>query len=457
MVRWNSLQTGYEIIQKEKDVLFAEDESGVFEDMEDFDMEKMPELSAEQKETAAIIKSLIDELPELQKMALISYYYDGHSVPEIAEMQECSEGTVKSRLNYARKALKDKVEAREKKDGCRLHVFALPTLWFAIRMLAEETILSEETAQGIYSASCKAVGLKATALKIAERAGIVKKTGLGMKWASLSVGSRVATVAVTVVVAGAVTISAVNAATHKGNSGETEPVVSTEAVVEEKTEPTEIPVATETTDSAENTTVDSTTSAADGSSTTEAGTTETASSETPAASETPSVETTAPVQKTVWATTSLNLRSEASASSDKVGSLAKGDMITVIGEPSADGWYMADYNDRVVYVKAAYLSDTEVAKDVKVPAKKQTASNSSASSNKGNSSNSSNSGNSSNQQTSNQNQASAPAAPAVSAPAQNSQSAATPAPAQEATQPTMDPGDTSNDISISNPEEGGDW
>lgn len=325
------------LFRKKKDVLFAEDESGAFEDMEDFDMEKMPELSAEQKETAAIIKSLIDELPELQKMALISYYYDGHSVPEIAEMQECSEGTVKSRLNYARKVLKDKVEAREKKDGCRLYVFALPTLWFAIRMLAEETTLSEETAQGIYSASCKAVGLKATALKITERAGIVKKTGLGMKWASLSVGSRVATVAVTVVVAGAVTIGVVNAATHKGNSGETEPVVSTEAVVEEKTEPAEIPVATETTDSAENTTVDSTTSVADGSSTTEAGTTETASSETPAASETPSVETTAPVQKTVWATTSLNLRSEASASSDKVGSLAKGDMITVIGEPSADG------------------------------------------------------------------------------------------------------------------------
>ena len=41
------------------------------------------------------------------------YYFDEMSVKQIAEIQGVSEGTVKSRLNYARKAIKNSVEINE--------------------------------------------------------------------------------------------------------------------------------------------------------------------------------------------------------------------------------------------------------------------------------------------------------------------------------------------------------
>ena len=42
------------------------------------------------------------------------YYYDELSVKEIAETLGCSTGTVKSRLNYARKYIKKEVEKTRK-------------------------------------------------------------------------------------------------------------------------------------------------------------------------------------------------------------------------------------------------------------------------------------------------------------------------------------------------------
>ena len=45
------------------------------------------------------------------------YYFDEMSVKQIAEIQGVSEGTVKSRLNYARKAIKKSVESYEKKNN----------------------------------------------------------------------------------------------------------------------------------------------------------------------------------------------------------------------------------------------------------------------------------------------------------------------------------------------------
>ena len=57
---------------------------------------------------------MIDELPEEQRSALLLRYFDEISVKEIAEIQGVTEGTVKSRLNYGRKAVKEAVEGYEK-------------------------------------------------------------------------------------------------------------------------------------------------------------------------------------------------------------------------------------------------------------------------------------------------------------------------------------------------------
>ncbi|WP_408069666.1 sigma-70 family RNA polymerase sigma factor [Butyrivibrio sp. JL13D10] len=169
---------GMKLFRKKKDVLPNVDEEGkdIFETLESNDLASLPELSTDQKETSRIIQEFIDELPEVQKAAVIAYYFDGFLVGEIAQMQNCSEGTVKSRLNYARKFLKEKVEGTEKRDGIRLHAVALPTIWYAIKLMSENTKLSAKAAGGIYAGSCAEVGLASTAITVGNAgAGISAK------------------------------------------------------------------------------------------------------------------------------------------------------------------------------------------------------------------------------------------------------------------------------------------
>ncbi|MDK2828033.1 MAG: hypothetical protein PWP67_833 [Clostridium butyricum] len=49
---------------------------------------------------------IIDELDIKQKMVIILYYFNELTIKEIAQIMECFEGTVKSRLYTARKKLK---------------------------------------------------------------------------------------------------------------------------------------------------------------------------------------------------------------------------------------------------------------------------------------------------------------------------------------------------------------
>ena len=217
---------GMKIYRKQKDVLLTEEAEGMFDVIESNDISSMPELTADQKATAEIIKEIIEELPELQRAAVIAYYFDGLKVEQIAEMMECSVNTIKSRLNYARKYIKERVEEKEKKEGYRLHVFGLPVLWYAIKTMADKTTLTAQAAQGIYSGACSNVGLQATAITIsgASTAGTAsgaatvageatKAAGIGAKFASLSTATKALIIAGTVAVAGIGTagiISAVN-------------------------------------------------------------------------------------------------------------------------------------------------------------------------------------------------------------------------------------------------------
>lgn len=205
------------IYRKQRDVLLTEEAEGMFDTIESNDISSIPELSSDQKATADIIRGIIEELPELQKSAVIAYYYDGFKVEQIADMMECSVNTIKSRLNYARKYIKDRVEEKEKKEGYRLHAFGLPVLWFSIRMLAEETKLTAHAAQNVYNGVCSSVGLQSTAISMSVAGGATtgtasgaativgeatKAAGLGAKFASLSTSVKALIIAGTVAVAG---------------------------------------------------------------------------------------------------------------------------------------------------------------------------------------------------------------------------------------------------------------
>jgi RNA polymerase sigma-70 factor (ECF subfamily) len=69
-----------------------------------------PEAFFVQKERVFSIQKAILALPEASRVVLVLREYEGMSYQEIAETLNIPTGTVMSRLNYARKTLKDKLE-----------------------------------------------------------------------------------------------------------------------------------------------------------------------------------------------------------------------------------------------------------------------------------------------------------------------------------------------------------
>jgi RNA polymerase sigma-70 factor (ECF subfamily) len=59
------------------------------------------------------IRQAILSLPEDQQRALVLRYYSGMTVPQIAEVMECPEGTVKSRLFHGLRRIRQRIAAGE--------------------------------------------------------------------------------------------------------------------------------------------------------------------------------------------------------------------------------------------------------------------------------------------------------------------------------------------------------
>lgn len=108
--------------RKKRDLLLDEDEEGqsVFDTIVEEREEFIPDEALDKDELKKTIHEMIDSLPEEQKTAIMMRYFDEMSVKEIADIQGVTEGTVKSRLNYGRKAIKQSVEDYEKKNGVKL-------------------------------------------------------------------------------------------------------------------------------------------------------------------------------------------------------------------------------------------------------------------------------------------------------------------------------------------------
>lgn len=64
---------------------------------------KQPELSYIKEETKELVHYLLDELSDEQRMSILMFHIENASISEIAQAMDCSENTVKSRLNYGRK------------------------------------------------------------------------------------------------------------------------------------------------------------------------------------------------------------------------------------------------------------------------------------------------------------------------------------------------------------------
>lgn len=161
--------TAKNYILMKKPMLFSSDEeeerllNGIPEISEDY----LPDIAADKKETCRLVSDMVDRLTEKQRMAVVMYYYDEMTVSEIAEAMQTNENTVKSRLNYARKQIKDEVEALEKK-GTRLYsIGAMPVLAMALKEAAKEIAVPETVSAGINAVASTVAATAGIGVKIA--------------------------------------------------------------------------------------------------------------------------------------------------------------------------------------------------------------------------------------------------------------------------------------------------
>lgn len=96
---------------KVKLMAIEEDDCGEYDEFDDY---SLPDVVVFRKECYSALRECISRLPEFQRIAVILFYYNDMSIKEIAEIMQCKEGTVKSRLFNAKRAIKEELEEVEK-------------------------------------------------------------------------------------------------------------------------------------------------------------------------------------------------------------------------------------------------------------------------------------------------------------------------------------------------------
>ena len=122
-------------LKKSKPVFFTdisgteeEDNVSFEESIEDVRSDMNPEMSMDEKEVRRLVMEILDQLPEDQRIVIGMFYYEEMPVKDIAAALEVSENTVKSRLSYGRKKIKEQVLDLEK-HGTKLYNVA-PFVFF---------------------------------------------------------------------------------------------------------------------------------------------------------------------------------------------------------------------------------------------------------------------------------------------------------------------------------------
>lgn len=124
--------TALDFLRKNQPLLFSDlqadgAEDGLELEFMDESIENQPDLALDQKETSRIVQEMLECLSEEQRICVIFRYIRQMKISEIAQECNCSENTIKSRLNYAKKRLSGEREALEQK-GIRLYNVAPFTL-----------------------------------------------------------------------------------------------------------------------------------------------------------------------------------------------------------------------------------------------------------------------------------------------------------------------------------------
>ncbi len=197
----------------------------------------------EKSEIRDEIQRIVDGLPLDKRACIILFYYEGHSLTEISEILEVPEGTVMSRLYYARKKLEKEFKKLQKKDDTLFGLSVIPLVATLFAYQVKNIVVSEAVKGNVIaavatadiatisaSAAVSSVAGTGTATGVGATASATTATGTAV--AGTAVATKVAVVAVAATVAvggGAVAVNQVKNATNN----ETTTYIASEYTTEE--------------------------------------------------------------------------------------------------------------------------------------------------------------------------------------------------------------------------------
>ncbi|MBQ6798880.1 MAG: RNA polymerase sigma factor [Oscillospiraceae bacterium] len=194
--------TALDYLKKKRPALFSErvDENGEEIDLRhaDADLSHQPDAVLDRQETTRLMNAILDTLSPEQRLALSMLYYEERSIREIAAVMNCSENTVKSRLNYGRKKVEAAVLALEK-QGVKLYSMApMPFLLWLFRTAK---------AQGISAQAVAGIGAAASGASAGASAGSTAAANAAATAATKTAGTAAAKTLATKIVAGALAVT----------------------------------------------------------------------------------------------------------------------------------------------------------------------------------------------------------------------------------------------------------
>lgn len=135
----------------------------------------IPDKILDTEETRRMIVELVDALPPIQRLCVLLYYYDEMSIKDIAAALDVPEGTVKSRLYYARRSLKKSAE-RAAAQGTPLYGLSpLPFLQYFLQQEVPDnglhTAALRSLVQTVLAGAASAAGTAAAATAFGTLAG----------------------------------------------------------------------------------------------------------------------------------------------------------------------------------------------------------------------------------------------------------------------------------------------
>lgn len=168
----------------------------------------IPEEYISDKAKREIILSIMQEvLSDVQYQTVIMHYFNEMTVDEIAEVFECSRGTVLSRLNYSRAKMKTAIVDYENKSGDKLHgVVFVPFFTTIFREQAKSLCVPSITitlpngeslvtavSKGVSTAvkTSTATAVKAGAVTAVKTKAIAMACGMTLLFAGTTVGTSV--------------------------------------------------------------------------------------------------------------------------------------------------------------------------------------------------------------------------------------------------------------------------